>query len=131
MLLIRNEFNLETIKDEVNSNKSSWFNEIYNVDILNHNQITSFLKKASLVEKHHFLNDMVRWIKKISSTAKLKMCSFEISFIEEISDENILHILNKDLNIKGLKFLILKYVFINNEYYVYVGNVEDTTFIKI
>lgn len=127
MLLIRNQFNINNIENEILENKQSWFNEIYGINILKNGDIISFLNNTSFSEKHNFLNDMVRWIKSISSPINLKGCSFEISFIEETPDENVF----ENINLKGVKFVIVKYVFINSEYYVYIGNVEDTTFIKI
>lgn len=127
MLLIRNQFNLKSIENEIHENEKSWFNEIYGVNIFKNEDIISFLNETSLSEKHNFLNDMVRWIKSISTPMNLTRCSFEVSFIEEIRDENVW----ENIDLKGVKFVIVKYVLINNEYYVYIGNVEDTTFIKI
>lgn len=127
MLLIRNQFNLANIEEQVQSNKDSWFNDIYGINILNNDEVLSFINQSSLSERNNFLNDMIRWIKSISSSTNLRKCSFEISFIEKVNDESFLN----NLNLKEVNFIIVKYVFINNEYYVYVGNVEDTTFIKI
>lgn len=129
MLIVRSEFNFDAIRENIENNKSSWFRDIYGVNILNEKDIKFFIQESNVNERHNFINDLIRWIKKISSHEKLMKCSFEISFIEENVKTDFIEN-NTKLPVL-IKFALIKYVLINNNFYSYVGNIEDLNCVKV